>query len=106
MDYTQIQTAKVAGTVTVAVIKEEVIPVMPNDERLTVTVKKFDPYTGAETIPEVQAYRKTDLLREIDSINQQKAKLDERKKSIEALLAEFAVVTTEKPIIETVEKLG
>lgn len=93
MDYAQIQAAKVAGTATIAVMKEEImrpIPLAPNDERITVTLKRFATYTGEEIEPEVQTHRKSDLLREIASIDQQIANLEARKTAINALLVEFS----------------
>lgn len=82
MDYTQIQAAKVAGTVTVTLAKEESI---------TITTKKFDQFTGVEIAPEIQIHRKADLLREIKSIGDQIANLNVRKDAINSLLADFEV---------------
>jgi hypothetical protein len=93
MDYTQIQAAKEAGTITISAVSEQPkpIPSYIMEERISVTAKKFDPYTGKEVNPEVTNYRKSDLLRDIESINQQIAILTERKAAINALLVEFSV---------------
>ena len=82
MDYTQIQSAKAAGTVNVTLAKEESI---------TITTKKFDQYTGVAVAPEIQIHRKADLLREIKSIDDQIANLNVRKEAINSFLTEFEV---------------
>lgn len=99
MDYEQILAAKAAGTATVTFDKGEIItpvPVAPVNERITVTTKRFDPYTGSEVAPVVVNYYKRDLLNEVTSLDQQIANLTARKEAICQLLLEFEPVQEER----------
>ncbi len=90
MDITQIQAAKAAGNATTKVVTESIIQHIPADHAFVeVTAKRYDPYTGVETAPEVTNFRKTDLLNEITGIDRQIENLNGRKDAISALLAEF-----------------
>lgn len=77
------------GNTDIKVMKEEAPVPVEGDTRIIITTKMFDQFTGKETDPMVQTYRKSELLRQKTDCENQIADCQKRIDAIDELLANF-----------------